>query len=136
LAPAGFQHAGLSESVHSLCRRIDGKGLAVEFSEDGESRHWNDSQALLIFRIVQELISNCIKHAGATMLRVALHWTSEWLWVIVIDDGIGLTLKENRSGLGWWNIKQRVRQLKAEISIGYPPTKPGTSVTLKIPLSI
>jgi signal transduction histidine kinase len=134
LAPEGFQNAGLSESVHSLCRRIDGKGLVVEFSEDGNSRHWNDSRALAIFRIVQELMSNCIKHARANTMRVALHWTGDWLLIVVDDDGVGLVLQENRTGLGWWNIKQRARQLRADISIGYPPSNPGTSVTVKVPL--
>jgi two-component system NarL family sensor kinase len=136
LAPEGFQNAGLSESVHILCRRIDGKGLTVEFAEDGVSRHWNDSNALLTFRIIQELMSNCVKHAKANTLNVQLRWTEDRVTVAVSDDGVGLVLQEDRSGLGWWNIKQRARQLKADISIGHPPSKQGTSVVVKIPLSL
>lgn len=136
LAPEGFQHAGLSESVHTLCRRINGKGIAVEFAEGGETRHWNDSQALLTFRIVQELISNSVKHANATSLNVALMWADKYLSVTVSDDGIGLTLREDRSGVGWWNIKQRATQLKAAVSIGHPPSKRGTLVVVKIPLPV
>lgn len=136
LAPEGFQHAGLSESVHTLCRRINGKGIAVKFAEDGRSRHWNDSQALLTFRIVQELISNCLKHAQASTLNVALKWADKHLSITVSDDGIGLTLAEDRSGLGWWNIKQRAMQLKAAVSIGHPPSNRGTLVVVKIPLPL
>jgi signal transduction histidine kinase len=136
LAPAGFQHAGLSKSVHSLCRRIDGKGLAVEFAEDGTSRHWNDAKALLTFRIIQELISNSVKHARATTLQVALQWAEKSVNVMVSDDGVGLTLQEDRSGLGWWNIKQRASQLQAEISVGHPPSSQGTAVVVRIPLPL
>lgn len=133
LTPEAFHHSGLSQSLSSLCERIDGKGMKVTFRQEG-SRLWNDDNALQVFRIVQELVSNSLKHAHANTLDVTLTWLSEQLVVEVVDDGKGFTLEEERAGVGWWNIQQRARQVQAEITMGKSPMDKGVRVTLTIPL--
>jgi len=132
LTPEAFQHAGLSKSLERMCSTVDGKGINVTFTEHQTSL-WNDAAALQIFRIVQELLSNSIKHSQASNISVSLFNPGNTLFVVVEDDGIGYTPQPGLDGVGWWSIRQRAKQIGAEISIGLPPSGKGLSVTISIP---
>ncbi len=133
LTPEAFHHSGLSASLMGLCQGIDGKGITVTLNETGHSRIWNTDRALQIFRIAQELISNCVKHAKATTIQINLHWTEKSMTLEVTDNGIGFNLHENRRGVGWWNIQHRVNHIHAQINIGHPPIGTGTQITILVP---
>jgi len=134
LTPQAFHYAGLSASVSKLCDRLDGKGIEINLDQEN-SRLWNDDRALQVFRIIQELISNAIKHSGATTLRVSMRWLNERLDIVVADNGTGLKSDTEKKGVGLWNINQRVKQLNGKINIGNPPTGTGLEISLEIPLT-
>ncbi len=134
LTPEAFQHAGLSQSLERMCNNLDGKGVAVSFKAYHSSM-WNDEQALQTFRIVQELLSNSIKHSGATRILVSLFCPRNTLFVAVEDDGIGYQPQTSTDGVGWWSIRQRAKQIGADLCIGLPPSGKGLSVTVAIPLT-
>ncbi|MBL7847734.1 MAG: hypothetical protein JNL40_09725 [Cyclobacteriaceae bacterium] len=133
LTPEAFQHAGLVASLERLCNTIDGRGITVSF-ESHHSSLWNDGNALQTFRIVQELLSNSIRHSGATKILVSLFCPGNTMFVVVEDDGVGYQPQLTTDGVGWWSIRQRARQIGAELSIGQPPSGKGLSVTVAIPL--
>ena len=134
LTPEAFHHAGLSKSLEKLCESIDGKGILVVYSgSDGVV--WNNPNALQTFRIVQELVSNSVKHSNAKQILVNLTWGEKDVSVSVEDDGIGFELETVDPGVGWWSIRRRAKQISAEISIGKPPINSGSLVSLKIPLA-
>jgi signal transduction histidine kinase len=133
LTPEAFQYSGLSASVESLCRRLDGKNMQVIF-EETEAHVWKGKRALVVYRIIQELVSNSIKHSEAEWLRVAFAWSPSQLMVDVIDNGIGFSVEEKRNGVGWWNIQHRADSIHALIQLGEIPTGRGAHVTLHIPL--
>ncbi|MCI0751415.1 MAG: histidine kinase [Flammeovirgaceae bacterium] len=133
LTPDAFLYAGLSESVRKLCNQFDGKGIKIVFNEEG-AEHWNDDRALQVFRIVQELVSNSLKHSQANLLHVSLSWQSGNLEVKLNDNGVGFKPDAGRNGVGLWNVEQRARQLQAKIHIGNPPICSGTEIVLQIPL--
>jgi len=133
LTPQAFHQAGLSISVAQLCARLTGPGLAVAFNENADVI-WNDDRALSAYRVIQELVSNCIKHASATMVDVTLNWSPNSVEITVVDNGIGLILNKERTGVGWWNIQQRGKQLNATIKIGLPPINRGTRIEILVPL--
>jgi len=135
IAPEAFHYSGLSQSLAALCLRFDGKGLNVQFNEHGQTILWNDDRALQVYRIVQELVSNCVRHAQAANLSVVLSWMPGQLNIEVTDDGIGFNLEGKREGIGWWNINHRINQLHAKIEIGVPPMGKGSIMNLSIPLS-
>ncbi|MEQ1586223.1 MAG: ATP-binding protein [Cyclobacteriaceae bacterium] len=135
LTPQAFHQAGLSISVAQLCAGLTGPSLTVSFNEN-EKVIWDDERALSVYRIIQELISNCIKHALASTLHVTFQWDSQIVEISVKDDGIGLNLNKERTGVGWWNIQQRVKQLNATISIGNPPIEKGTEILIVVPLTL
>ncbi len=133
LTPEAFYLSGLSQSLNKLCERFNGKGAEVDFSENA-TRFWNDDKALQVFRIIQELITNSIKHSQASRISVRLTWESTILKLNVEDDGIGLNPQINGSGVGWWSIRQRADFLRAKITLGQTPKGNGSSVVVQIPL--
>jgi two-component system, NarL family, sensor kinase len=135
LTPEAFQHTGLSSSIRELCTRLDGKGVSVMFQEIGPGLFWIDDRALMIFRIVQELINNAVKHAYAERIKVELNWRPGTLSVEVSDDGIGFTPADtHESGLGWWNIDHRSRKIGATVVV-HEQVNTGSVIELLIPLS-
>lgn len=134
LTPEAFQHAGLDQSLEHLCATLDGKGITVSYHAQQPSM-WNDGKALQVFRIVQELVSNSIKHSQASHIAVSLFCPGNTLVVVVEDDGIGYQPQPQSGGVGWWSIRQRAKQIGAEISIGLPPSGRGVSITVAIPLA-
>ncbi len=134
LTPEAFHHSGFSQSVNKLCDQLNGRGLEVRFEETGNYM-WNDDEGIQAFRIVQELVSNAIKHSKANLLEVAIAWQNSHLRIEIRDNGTGFKLNESRTGVGWWNIEQRAKRLNAEIDIGNPPMTGGSSISINIPLN-
>jgi signal transduction histidine kinase len=89
--------------------------------------------AITIYRIVQELINNTMKHAAATNAIVQLSKTGSKLSITVEDDGQGfntMILKEIK-GIGWTNIQSRVEFLKGTMDVNSSAGK-GTSVHIEL----
>ena len=70
---------------------------------------------LNIFRIIQELLNNAIKHAEATEIEVELLFNKEEIFVRVQDNGIGFEQNNDFSGIGLKNIKNRIYAIKGQI---------------------
>ena len=134
LTPEAFNHTGLASSIKEFCTRLDGKGQKVIYEESGRSVFWKDDRALMVYRIVQELVNNAVKHAKATMIRVRLKWSAQALDVEVSDDGIGFVLNDKvRSGVGWWNITNRSNKIGAKLLVKEDTPK-GAAIELTVPL--
>ena len=133
LTPEAFHHSGFSQSVRKLCDQLNGRGLEVRIMEN-KNYMWNDNDAIQAFRIVQELVSNAVKHSKAKLLEVAIAWQNNGVLVEIQDNGTGFKLNKSRTGVGWWNIEQRAKRLNAEIVIGNPPMSEGSAISINIPL--
>jgi two-component system, NarL family, sensor kinase len=118
LTPEAFNHTGLASSIKEFCTRFDGKGQKVLFEESGGSVFWKNDRALMVYRIVQELVNNALKHANARVIKVKLQWNPQSLQIEVSDDGKGFVLNEKvRSGVGWWNITNRSNKIGAKLLV-------------------
>ena len=133
LTPEAFHDSGLSESVAKLCERLNGKGMEIIFEEE-HGRLWNDNRALQVFRVIQELVSNAMKHSGAKSLVISIKWLQESLQINITDNGSGFESGNQQKGLGLWNVDQRMKQLNGKIDIGNPPMGTGVSISIEIPL--
>lgn len=134
LTPEAFNHTGLASSVKEFCSRLDGKGQNVVYEEHGRSVFWRDDRALMVYRIVQELVNNAVKHAQSTMIKVKLQWNAQSLEIEVSDNGVGFVLNENvRSGIGWWNITNRSKKIGAKLLVRDDVAK-GSIIELSVPL--
>jgi signal transduction histidine kinase len=94
--------------------------LPIQFMEAGDVQNLERNRELMIFRIVQELVNNALKHAQASSITVTFNAT-EHLLVAVEDDGVGFNAEEHKNdkrsgkGLGLFNIENRARLLGGKI---------------------
>ena len=90
--------------------------------------------ALCLFRVVQEALTNVLRHARARTACVSVMTTAESVELNIVDDGVGFVAGERtRSGLGLRSIHERVRFLQGNVSVDSRPGE-GTTVLVRIPI--
>ncbi len=127
---------GLENSLRDYCRNISQPG---EFNISFEALHTadmqlTDEQSFHVFRIIQELIQNIIKHAGTSEAILQLSYNENRLYITVEDNGKGFSMADiqNKKGIGLKNIESRIKTLKGKMDFRTAP-KEGTSVLIEIP---
>src|SRR5690606_21171255 len=120
LMPEGLMKLGLMPALRDMCSNISaGKLLQVKLQSYGMEARLNASTEIMLFRIVQELLNNIIKHAQATKAIVQFNLEADQLTVTVEDNGHGFDLKDTGKNkhTGLDSIKSRVDYLNGTISI-------------------
>jgi len=110
---------GLIEAVEKETSYINAtKQIKCSFKLKGSNYSLAAEKELLIFRIIQEAISNALKHGKPTSIEIVLIYRPEKLSVKVIDDGTGFdTSKRNSDGIGLNNMNMRTEMLKGNLDI-------------------
>ena len=88
---------------------------------------------LHVYRIIQELLNNALKHANATEIDVQVNKMDGHLFIMVEDNGQGFDHTNAKEGLGLGNLKSRVNVLRGEMEIDSSKDR-GTSITVHIPI--
>lgn len=133
MMPETLVKFGLDTALKDFCSNIDQGGVVqVIYQSIGlENHNMNQSKAVSLYRIVQELMYNALKHAQAKTVIVQLIKNDDKLSLTVEDDGIGFepTILKDNTGIGWSNIYSRVNLLNGKLDIHSTP-KNGISVQL------
>jgi two-component system NarL family sensor kinase len=130
---------GLNVALKEFCNEIDrSSAIRTTYQSIGmDDTVVEQTKAVAVYRIVQELVNNAIKHAAATHVLVQVHASEpdNLLTVTVEDDGKGFDtgLLRRAEGIGWSNIRNRVDFLKGKIDVHSAPDK-GTSVLMEVTL--
>ncbi|MEQ1676953.1 MAG: sensor histidine kinase [Chitinophagaceae bacterium] len=120
MMPEMLTKFGLDEALKEYCNTINAtKLLAVKYQSHGMTVRIDKSTEIIIYRIIQELLNNTLKHAAATESFVQLIREDSRLNIVVEDNGKGFdaTLPENNKGAGWANIRSRVEYLKGQVDV-------------------
>lgn len=137
LMPNLIVEEGLEAALDELCsRNIKASDLHIQFRMTGYEKRLEEHIEISIFRIVQEVVNNTLKHSGASELVVVINITNDKLTLNTIDDGIGFKLTDKtrkQNGIGLSNISVRVDLLKGSLRIRSTPGK-GTNISIEIPL--
>ena len=125
--------AALDWQIHEICDRA---GLAFELSMPADDEVIAPPIAIALYRIVQEALTNIVKYARARKIRVELSVGSDTISLVIDDDGIGIPehAQANRLSHGIAGMRQRVRALQGEFSIGRRP-EGGTVIEVNIPVA-
>ncbi len=108
------------------------KSLHIEYRHFGDFEVLNEDYKLSVYRIIQELLQNIIKHAQAHVAVVQMHMEDALLSITVEDDGIGYDKNNTKNaGMGLHNIENRVKHMNGRLSIDTEPGK-GTSVYIEV----
>jgi signal transduction histidine kinase len=124
------QPVGLDE-LPVLAEQARGNGLDVRIVDTGSSRQVSHGLGQAIYRIVQEALTNIIKHANATRAVIALDRGPDALTITVRDDGQGAT--ELAAGNGIRGMSERAAEWSGQLSVTSPGPGAGTVVTAVLP---
>ena len=134
LMPDPIIKLGLPEAISQYCSSIRKPfSLDINVQTYGNFDGLDLSLRLTIYRIVQELLNNVIKHSHATSALVQVVANHDIAGITVEDDGTGI-IDNAKRGMGLNNIQQRVENLGGKISILTAPDK-GTAITIELPIT-
>lgn len=133
IMPEALRIGGLVAALSDLCRYMSNTNMQVVFQNLGISDNYPDPVRITVYRIVQELLANAIKHANAKKVIVQCSELDDWLFVTVEDNGKGMEYDRDRQekGLGLGNIRNRISLLNGNIEILSQPGE-GTTVNIQI----
>lgn len=134
MQPGALLKMGVVPAIKDLVNRIESEDTPhIEFIHYGALNDLPTSLTLHLYRIVQELLYNCIKHAQAKEILIQVIRNDEDLEIMVEDDGRGYDPQDARKGMGTENVSARVNFLKGEISV-HSEMGVGTNTTITIPV--
>jgi two-component system, NarL family, sensor kinase len=135
MMPEALLKFGLDAALKDFCNDINSSGaLKVNYQSIGlDQKPIDQTNAIAIYRIVQELLNNTMKHAAAGRAIVQVTHIDSILSITVEDDGKGFdtTTLKHEKGIGWTNIQNRIEFLKGKLDITSQPGK-GTSVHIEL----
>lgn len=138
LLPYSLKHFGLVKAIDDLCVNVQKQQtIEVTFSKIGVSEHirWDSVIETEIFKIIQELVMNIVKHARATRMQIELIGDEKMIYLTVEDNGQGFDVNKNQeTRFGLNNIEARLSVLGGSLSIDSQQEK-GTTVMINIPIS-
>jgi two-component system, NarL family, sensor kinase len=140
LLPPTLKNFGLEAAIKDQFERINGSGIvnaSVRFHDNRE--RLNDEQELFVFRILQELIANILKHSNAAFIHLTQNAKEKNVYFRVHHDGKGILqndfekLEYHSTGLGLKNIQSRVKVLNGKILFEIDSTHTYYKITLEVP---
>ena len=138
LSPPVLHQAGLISALKWLSQHMHEKfGLDIELEVNTELLLERTPQKVFLFRAVQELLFNTVKHAGVKNAKVAVSSTEDLIIVTVSDQGCGfnpemLSQRGAKVGFGLLTIKERASYIGGTLTMEYTPRK-GSRFTLTVP---
>ncbi|MEW7292598.1 sensor histidine kinase [Aquimarina sp. 2304DJ70-9] len=127
---------GLLPAIKKLAKKVSNSNeLLVEVQDYGLEKRLDNTLEITIFRMIQELITNIIKHAHATEIHISLTNHDSLLNIIVEDNGKGFDAKvlPEKDGMGLATIEKRVEHLEGTFEIDSTLGK-GTNIIINIPI--
>jgi signal transduction histidine kinase len=125
---------GLVPALEWQAREVSKRtGLRVEVTADENAGELPDEHKTCIYRVVQEALHNCARHAQARSVMVEVRQETSKILLSVEDDGHGFDTRRVR-GLGLVGMEERVHHLGGALSVKSHPGK-GTTVAVELPLA-
>lgn len=134
LRPYQMDMLGLTESVKSLAAdMMEAAGIDCTIAVDNIDQVLGREREMNLYRIVQEVLNNIVKHAGASLVAISICHEPDQLEIIIRDNGKGFSPDTKVKGLGLTSIRERVALLEGNLDI-IPHMPSGTVVKIIIPV--
>ena len=137
LSPLNLNKFGLYTAIEDLCSDMSTDHTMVYFQPIQVAELELEAIKTQLYRMIQELVTNCIKHAEASEILVQLSKSRGYLKLIVEDNGIGMdtSIPVGKGHFGLINIQQRLSQLRGQMQIDSQKGK-GTTIDIEVPLTV
>jgi len=132
-----LEYLGLVTAAKSFCRELsEQRGVRIEVKPSDVPSTIPKEISLCLFRVLQEALSNSIKHSGGQNFTVELHGTGEGITLTVSDSGVGFDYRDaiKHRGLGLISMRERLRLVNGELSIQSAVGR-GTTVLASVAVS-
>lgn len=137
LRPPALDDLGVVHAIRGLARETDERGVEVTVREDGPPAPLSKDAELVLYRMVQEGLTNVVKHSGASRAVVTMATEGPVLRVLVSDDGRGFDVQreiESGTGLGLFSLRERAEYVGGKVGVESSPGA-GTTLVIEVPLS-
>jgi signal transduction histidine kinase len=136
LHPGVLTHAGLAAALTQHCAEVSGHhGLAVSLNTDADLEGLDLEDALCLYRVAQEGLTNVVRHAAAQRAQVTLRRTPTGVELRIADDGVGFDASARmRNGLGLRSIDERIRLARGKTAVESAPGH-GTTIIVEVPFT-
>ena len=141
LHPAIIEHIGLRAAILKAIREMKEKiDIKTDFQYDDILENIPNEAGIFLYRIIQEIFSNVIKHSSASGLEIVCSYRKNSVSIVISDNGNGFSYKNHDQkpdgiNFGLLNIHERVNLLNGKLRIVSAPGK-GTKVIIEIPFII
>jgi signal transduction histidine kinase len=136
LRPSMLDDFGLEAALEWQGRDFMARyAINVDLKMDGDFDALPDKHRTCVYRVVQEAMTNCVRHAEAKNIQIRVTADGDQLRLSVSDDGVGLDPAHRRKGLGLRGIDERVKELQGTMTISREARR-GTSLVVRLPLPI
>lgn len=134
LRPSMLDDLGLQAALEWHVRDFMSRyAIGVDLKMHGNFDQLPDSHRTCVYRVVQEALTNCVRHADARHVDILVNANDRELNLSVRDDGVGLNPAHRGRGLGLIGIEERVKELHGTVVIS-PDAARGTAVAVRLPL--
>ncbi len=136
LMPKTLSKLGLYAAIDELVNqfKIAAPHIHLNYYRKTNVNYFTETTKIFIYRILQELLTNIVKHAAAKDVTLQIIRHSDVLMLTIEDDGMGFDMRTKKNGIGLTSIKSRVQLLGGELSIDTAPQN-GTFISISIPVS-
>jgi len=136
LMPSTLSKFGLEETIRQLFKNISGVGVDMEFDfySTVKKSRYDEMVEIAIFRMVQELINNAVKHSAAKLVQIKLWEEDNFIQLVVQDDGIGFKPEYDEKGIGLKGLVNRVQKMGGSYEMKTEPGE-GLMVKIKVPVN-
>jgi two-component system NarL family sensor kinase len=143
LMPPTLKNFGLESAINDLFQKISGTGSINASCRFHDYRQrLKPEQELLIFRVVQELVNNILKHSNSSFIHLTQNYNEDKFYLRLHHDGRGITQQDfekmNKSslGLGLKNIQSRMKVLHGSINFEKDLSQTYYKVTMEVPFEV
>ncbi len=138
LRPTILSRFGLVASVEQFCNQINNtRAIEIHFDSTGFNGNIDKNSEIILFRIINELINNTLKHADAKNIDIRFYNQTNSLFLEYHDNGKGFDLnqkpKDKKGGMGLENIRSRIKSINGNVEID---SKPDMGITVKIEIKL
>lgn len=137
MMPGLLTKFGLYEAVEGLIEQLDEtEGLNATCEIIGDTKRLPENTEIMVYRIIQEMVNNTLKHAEAKNISLNMNILPKLLKINYSDDGKGFNVDEKleSKSIGLTSIQSRVNYLSGKLNVESKPKK-GTSYFIEIPIN-
>src|SRR5215469_11795007 len=133
LRPSMLDDIGLEAALQWQGREFSRHtGVTARIEVEGNLDDLSDAQRTCMYRVVQEALTNCARHAKANDVVVYVRATDSGVLVRITDDGVGFDVRSSRGGLGLLGMQERVKALCGNLKMSSQKMK-GTTIQIWLP---